>query len=392
VEIKELHKPIRLGKKTAPNRIVYQPTEANNCDDRGSVTADTIKKYVRIAQGRPGIIHIESIDVTLTTQARTNRMLILDENVPGLKRLVEEIRKVNQDSLIIFQLSHAGRLSDPALKPALSIYPTGSSRMMSTAEVQQARDEFIAAAKRAHEVGADGVDIKQAHGFLGGEFLHPANLRPDQYGGSWENRCRFFQEVLAGVRVAIKDDSFIIGTRLSPYEGIPGGCGTAGPDELIEDLTEPIAYARLMEQSGLDFINVSGGFAAANLEILLPTMVYPEGVLRLFSWAKAIKAVVSIPVIGSGYSYLRDGRNKLFIDDPEQRSLLYQAERNIARGHVDMVGIGRQSIADPLFARKVFGNQIGRIDWCTCCSGCGILLGSNKKVGCTVYDPDYRQL
>ena len=44
-----------------------------------------------------------------------------------------------------------------------------------------------------------------------------------------------------------------------------------------------------------------------------------------------------------------------------------------------------------LFARKVLGNQIGRIDWCTCCSGCGILLGSQKKVGCTVYDPDYRQ-
>ena len=55
--------------------------------------------------------------MTLKTQARSNRMVILDRNMKGLENLVAEIRKVNRDSLVMFQLSHAGRLSDPAFKP-----------------------------------------------------------------------------------------------------------------------------------------------------------------------------------------------------------------------------------------------------------------------------------
>ena len=104
--IEWLARPIAIGKKTAPNRIVYQPTEANNCDAQGSVTEHTLRKYQALARGRPGIIHIESSDVTTRTQARSNRLLILDHNIPGLEKLVKEIRKINSTSLVVFQLSH----------------------------------------------------------------------------------------------------------------------------------------------------------------------------------------------------------------------------------------------------------------------------------------------
>ena len=135
--IEQLARPIRIGKKTAPNRIVYQPTEGNNCDDHGSPTKHTFDKYLAIARGGPGVIHIESIDVTTKTQARSNRMLIMEENLPGLKRLVAEMRKRNGDSLIVFQLSHAGRLSDPAFKPPYTVYDTGDPavRVISAEEV-----------------------------------------------------------------------------------------------------------------------------------------------------------------------------------------------------------------------------------------------------------------
>ena len=138
--------------------------------------------------------------------------------------------------------------------------------------------------------------------FIGDDFLHPANKRPDGYGGSWENRTRFFRETMARMREEITDRSFLIGSRISPYEGVPGAFGTTGPDEINEDLSEPIAFAKLMEKEGVDFINVSAGSAAGNLEILMPTAAYPEGVFRHFSWTRAIKRSVSIPVIGSGYS------------------------------------------------------------------------------------------
>ncbi|HUI72069.1 MAG TPA: 2,4-dienoyl-CoA reductase, partial [Spirochaetia bacterium] len=264
--IEWLAKPIAIGKKTAPNRIVYQPTEANNCDADGSVTDDTLRKYTALARGRPGIIHIESSDVTTRTQARSNRLLILDHNMPGLEKLVKEIRKINAESPVIFQLSHAGRLSDPVFKPPMYVYRTnGNDQIMSIRDIEQTREEFVSAARRAWKVGADGVDFKQAHSFIGDDFLHPANTRADRYGGSWENRTRFFRETLARMREEIPDRDFIIGSRITPYEGVPGAFGSAGPEDVAEDLTEPIAFAKLMEASGINFINVSAGSAAGNL-------------------------------------------------------------------------------------------------------------------------------
>jgi len=249
MKIEYLAKSLAIGAKTVPNRLVYQPTESNNCDQEGSPTVHTRRKYEAIARGGPGIIHIESIDVTLKTQARSNRMLLLDRNLPGLERLVGAIRKLNDKSLIIFQLSHAGRLSDPRFQPPMYVY-AGSDpavKPMSTAEVEQTREEFVTAAVRAWKVGADGIDFKQAHSFIGDDFLHPANTRADRYGGSWENRTRFFRESLERIRQELPDRRFLVGSRITPYEGIPGGFGTAGPEEMLEDLSEPIAFARLMK-------------------------------------------------------------------------------------------------------------------------------------------------
>jgi 2,4-dienoyl-CoA reductase-like NADH-dependent reductase (Old Yellow Enzyme family) len=171
-----------------------------------------------------------------------------------------------------------------------------------------------------------------------------------------------------------------------------GGCGTSGPYDLTEDLREMILFARMIEDEGLHFINVSGGYASGNLEILMPTAAYPEGVFRLFGWTRAVKEAVRIPVIGSGYSYLRDGENRIFGHDAERKSLLFWAEKNVREGRTDLVGIGRQAIADPHFAAKALGGRLSEIDYCTACGGCGFLLGKNRQVGCVVYDEKSRAL
>ena len=394
MKIEYLSRPLAIGAKTAPNRLVYQPTESNNCDEEGSPTRHTLDKYLAIARGGPGIIHIESIDVTLKTQARSNRMLLLDRNLKAQERLVAEIRKANREALIIFQLSHAGRLSDPRFKPPMYVYaPAGTQvKVMSTAEVEEAREEFVAAAVRAWTAGADGVDFKQAHSFLGDDFLHPANTRPDAYGGSWENRTRFFRETLKRIREEVRDRKFLVGSRISPYEAIPGGFGTSGPEEILEDLSEPIAFSRLMEKEGVDFINVSAGSVVGNLELLMPTSSYPEGVFRHFGWTRAIKQAVSIPVIGSGYSRLKNGDPALHVGDREKASVLYWAEKNLRDGNVDLVGVGRQSIADPDFARKILQGRAEEVRWCTTCNQCITLLVANQRIGCPLFDQEYRAL
>jgi 2,4-dienoyl-CoA reductase-like NADH-dependent reductase (Old Yellow Enzyme family) len=394
MDINTIKQTITIRNKSAPSRIVYQPTESNNCEKNGLPTEVTFKHYETLAAGKPGIIHVESIDVTRKTQARSNRMVLHDDTLTGYQELVARMRKINKSSLIIFQLSHAGRLSDPEFKPPVGAYNRGTENLhiLTTKEVEAARDDFVRCAVLAWKAGADGIDFKQAHGFLVDDFLHPANLRKDQYGGSFENRIRFFKETYSRMRAQIKDPEFIIGSRISPFEGIPGGCGTAGPDEILEDLTEMIEFVRVVEREGVDFINVSAGYAVANLELLMPSSQYPEGVPRLFGWTRIIKEAVKIPVIGSGYSYLRDGKNNLFIQDPAKKSLLAFAEKNLGNGFVDMIGIGRQAIADPLFSEKVLNGRVDEINWCTTCGGCGALLGNNKPIGCTVYDQKYAEI
>lgn len=383
---------IRIGRKTAPNRIVYQATETNNCDTQGRPTAETYAVYTARAKGNPGIIFIESIDVSFDCQARSNRMVLTRENKEEYRKLVSAIKDIAPDTLVIFQISHAGRLSDPQFKQPL--YPYSRSQQeqtMTTEEVRKAASDFITASLLADEIGGDGVDIKQAHGFLAGDFLHPGNNRTDEYGGSYENRTRFFTEIFTAVKSACSAD-FIIGTRISPYEGIPGGCGTSSRDNVLEDLTEIKRWARQLESMGIDFINVSAGYANANLEILMPTAIYPEGVYRHFSWTKAIKDEVGIPVIGSGYSHTASGENNLIANSAAEKSLLHFAEMNLNNGAADMIGIGRQAIADPLFAAKLRDGKTESINWCTTCSGCGMLLGYQKNVGCSRYGQKYADL
>ncbi len=387
-----LFTPIAIGNTKASNRFIYQPTETNNCDSAGTPTEETFRVYRERAEGGPGILFVESIDVSSDCQARSNRMIITEENKEIYRELVSSIKLVNPEILVIFQLSHAGRLSDPEFRKPLFVYAKNSEETpMSLEDIRKASGDFVKAALLIDEIGGDGVDIKQAHGFLAGDFLHPGNLRPDQYGGSFENRTRFFREIFAAVKDKCRDD-FIIGTRISPYEGIPGGCGTSGASDVIEDLTEMKKLARLLEEIGVDFINVSAGYAAANLEILLPTATYPEGVYRHFTWTRQIKEEVSIPVIGSGYSYTRDGNNSLTGNDSDKKSLLGFAVQNLKQKSVDLVGIGRQVFADPRFVNKVKNGQLDSIHWCTTCSGCGILLGNNKKIGCTVYDNTFTEI
>ena len=383
---------LKLGRKQMINRFAYQPTETNNCEVDGTPTNTTIELYKERARAKPGIIFVESTDISSDCQARSNRMVLTKANKESYKRLVAEIKAISPDTLVIFQLSHAGRLSDPAFKAPLFVYARDESEtIMTTTEIKKAEADFISSALIIDEIGGDGVDMKQAHGFLAGDFLHPANNRDDEYGGSFENRIRFFSEIFAGVKKECSED-FIIGTRISPYEGIPGGCGSAGSEDVIEDLGEMEEYARRLEKIGVDFINVSAGYAAANLEILLPTATYPEGVYRHFTWTRCIKSQVSIPVIGSGYSHPADGNNALTADSPEKKSTLYFAARNLEQGNVDIVGIGRQTFADPLFVQKVRDGKASDINWCKTCSGCGMLLGNNKPIGCTIYDKTYAEI
>lgn len=389
-----LASPLQIGAKTAPNRIVNQPMECNDADEVGNPTELTFNRYRKLAEGGAGIIILEALTLTRESRARRNQLGIDEKTAPTLERLLKEMRGMNSKSLILFQITHSGQLSGADFSRHVSVYPLPGKQthILSEEEIDQIGDDFGRAALIAKQVGADGIDFKHCHGYLGGEILRPVNTRKDRFGGSFENRTRFFCETMAKIKKSVGSGAFLLGARFSVYEGITGGFGTPGPAEVIEDLSEPLALVRIMEKAGVDYINVSAGIPAITPEIVRPTKNYPEGVYRHFGWAQAMKKQVRVPIIGSGYTYLRDGKNDLKEPDPGKKSFLYWAEKNLKEGICDMVGIGRQSLADPLFARKILEGKSAEVNYCIACGSCSVLLRNQAKVGCPIYFDFYKKL
>ena len=389
-----LNSPIQIGSRVAPNRIVNQPMECNDADEAGNPTELTFERYRKLAQGGAGIIVVEALTITPESRARKNQLGIYEKTAPALERLVKEMKGISSKSLILFQITHSGQQSGAGFSRLVSVYPLPGqeTHVLAEAEIAKIEDDFARAALIAKQVGADGIDFKQCHGYLCAEMLRPVNTREDRFGGSFENRTRFFSDTVEKIKKAVGSGSFLLGARFSIYEGIPGGFGTAGPEEVIEDLSEPLEFARRVEKLGLHYINVSAGIPAITPEIVRPTKLYPEGVYRHFGWTQAVKKAVSIPVIASGYSYLRDGKNDLKGADPARKSFLHWAEKNLREGVCDLVGIGRQSLADPLFAQKIISGKISEIQYCLSCGGCSLLLRSQAQTGCSIYSDYYKKL
>ena len=152
--------------------------------------------------------------------------------IEGLKNLVDVVH--NQGSKIAFQLVHSGRQTNkdiigqapigPSKGPRDNIYMV-KPKEMTEEEIQEIIKAFGAAAFRAGEAGADGVQIHAAHGYLVNQFLSPLfNKRKDSWGGSDENRFSFIKEVVLETKKNISDDMFVL-VKLNtqdytPKEGI----------------------------------------------------------------------------------------------------------------------------------------------------------------------------
>jgi 2,4-dienoyl-CoA reductase-like NADH-dependent reductase (Old Yellow Enzyme family) len=105
-----------------------------------------------------------------------------------------------------------------------------------------------------------------------------------------------------------------------------------------------------------------------------------------------MKKQVRVPIISSGYTYLRDGKNDLKETDPAKKSFLYWAEKTLKEGICDLVGIGRQSLADPLFAKKMIEGKASEVNYCIACGSCSQLLRAQAQTGCPIYFEYYKKL
>ena len=388
--------PIKIGTRECKNRFFVQAMECTDADEDGNPSALTVERYANLFKGGNGMITLETITVTDESRSRLNQLSIMPKNADALKKFIGDLKKLNPDALIVFQLTHSGELSNPEFSRRVTVKPLPGfgGELLSEEEVDHIMDQFVLASRIAYDAGADGVDLKLCHGYLGSQILRPYNDRKWKYGGSWENRSRFAYDLYEKVQKEINDKNFLIGSKISAWEGFPGGFGTEGPDSPIIDLTEPIALLKGLEERGAQYFVQSGGSPSITTSITQAERKAPYFAFLHPTWAKAFKDAVKpeTVIIGSNYSVFRNGKNGILAVDQENNSMFHYGAKFISEGKVDMVALGRQSFADPFLPKKLAEGRENEIKWCTVCDNCLELLIRQREIGCCTYNKHYTEV
>lgn len=393
---------LTVNGKRIGNRWAIHPMEGWDATPTGGVTDEVRRRWQRFGESGAKVIYGgEAMAVRPDGRANPNQLIITEENQRDLAEIREILVKAHRerhdtaDDLVIgFQLTHSGRFCKPTdkkrMEPRVAFrHPildrkfnvTTDAQVFTDAEIEELIECYIHAAKIAHDVGADFVDIKHCHGYLLHEFLG-AHTRPGKFGGSFENRTRILREIIAGVRAS--GNPIDIGVRLSAFDFVPfkpdptcsepGKLGPGIPEEFSHclpyrygfgvnannpveyDLTETFQFAELCVQLGVKILNLSAGSPYYNPHIQRPAAYPPSDGYQpahdpLIDVARQINAVrqvkehlakvqLSMPnaqcpvLIGTAYSYL-------------QEYLPHVAQYAVRHGWTDMVGLGRMVLSYP---------------------------------------------
>ena len=388
--------PIKIGDRDCENRLFAQAMECSDADPDGNPSDLTLERYENLFKGSWGMIDLEAITITGESRSRLNQLEIMPHNEKALTTFIKRLKEVNPKALIVFQLTHAGELSNPGFSRRVTVknVPGLEGDLMTEEEADTYIDQFVLASKITQACGADGIDMKFCHGYLGNQILRPYNDRDWKYGGSWENRSRFAYDLYERIRKEISDKSFLIGSKVSLWEGFPGGFGSTGPDSPLMDLTEPLDFLKGLEERGAQYfvetignVHCSISFVEANRDH--PYLSYLHMYFADFMRKNLRPETV---IIGGHFTSFRDGKNKLLAVSEEQSSIVEMGAKCIKDGMMDMIALGRQSFADPLMPLKLMENRDSEIKYCTCCLNCLELMIRQEYIGCPTYNPYYTKI
>ena len=302
------------------NRFMLAPLTNSQSLPDGTLSDDEIHWLDMRAQGGFGLVMTAAAHVQRQGQGFPGQLGIWsDDHLPRLTELAAKLRK--SGSLSSVQLHHAGMRSPAEL---IGEAPQGpfadaetGTRALSTAEVEQLRDDFIAAAVRAEKAGFDGVEVHGAHGYILAQFLDATNnQRDDRYGGSAENRTRLILEVIDGIRAVTRAD-FQLGLRISP-------------ERFNIDFAEAKAFAQsVMEGGQIDYLDMSlwdcfkapVGDADDAPPLISHFTALPRGNTRLGVAGKIMSAAKAQACLDAGADFVLIGRGAILNHDFAARSL-----------------------------------------------------------------------
>jgi 2,4-dienoyl-CoA reductase-like NADH-dependent reductase (Old Yellow Enzyme family) len=346
--LSHLYSPFTIRRTIIKNRIMS--TGHDTTLPTAFVPNDALIAYQQArAEGGVGLIVVQVAGVHETARYTSHLLMATDDTcIPGYRRLAEVCHA--NGATVFGQLFHPGReIMETSEGTAPVAYAPSAvpnqrfhvmPRAMSGKMIAEIIKGYGDAARRLERAGLDGVEIVGSHGYLPAQFVNPrVNLRDDAYGGSLDNRLRFIREVVDAVRAATGPD-FICGLRFSAEDSDLNGM-TAG--EVTEALTAL--------DGSFDYFNLTVGSSASfgGAVHIAPAMAFASAYGA--PSASAIKRKVRTPVFYAGR-----------VNQPQE------AERLIAAGDADMVGMTRALICDPDMPEKARDGRLDDIRACIACN------------------------
>ncbi len=350
-----LFEPIQIGPKTLRNRFYQVPHCIGAGSDKpGFQAAHRSMK----AEGGWAAMNTEycSINPESDDTHRLSARIWDEGDVRNLRAMTDEVHKYG--ALAGVELwyggAHAPNMESRATPRGPSQYASEFETLtyckeMDLSDIAQVQQYYVDAAKRSRDAGFDIVYVYGAHSYLPLQFLNPYyNKRTDKYGGSIENRARFWIETLEKVRNAVGKDC-AIATRFAVDT-------VYGPGQ-IEVEVDGMKFVEMADPL-VDLWDVDVGDIAEWGEDAGPSRFYQQG--HQVPWTKFVKQVSKKPVLGVGR-----------FTDPEKMTEI------VTKGYADIIGCARPSIADPFLPKKV---EEGRYDDIRVCIGCNVCI-SRWEIG-----------
>jgi len=423
--------PVQFGKYTLGNRWCIHPMEGWDAGTDGYPSVHTLRRWKNFGlSGAKLIWGGEAAAVQEGGRANPNQTLATEQNRKGLTALLSTLLAAHQkacgttnDLVVGLQLTHSGRFSRPdshQLEPRIAYHhplldgkfgidPSDDSVVWTDEQLEELIDSYVAAAKLAHEVGFQFVDIKACHGYLLHEFLS-ARSRPGPYGGDYEGRTRLLKTIIRCVADEVPD--LTIACRLSIFDTppfqtsrevgqpmslehlLPYDCGFGvnreQPYEI--DLAEPIRLMDELRQMGVASVNVTCGSPYYNPHVQRPAIFPPSdgyqppedplvGVARQITAARDCQQALSgFPLVGTAYTYLQD-------------YLPHVAQAVVREGWIDIVGLGRMVLSYPhLPLDTLRTGKMTRRHVCRTFSDCTTAPRNGIISGCFPLDPVYKAM
>jgi 2,4-dienoyl-CoA reductase-like NADH-dependent reductase (Old Yellow Enzyme family) len=356
-DLTPLLQPLRIRGMRLRNRFVMPGMQRYWCVD-GAPDHRLREYYCRRVRGGASLVISESCAIDHPSATKNPTFARIS---PGTREAwracVAAVHGVG--GAMFLQLWHQGAVNyggDAEVNPDfVALSPSGLAhpgepfgRAATEADLQSIKRAFVRGAVDAAEIGADGVELHCAHGFLLDQFLWPlTNLRTDRYGGpSITDRATFVAEVAAAVRAAT-GPGFVISVRMSQWKESDYDA------RIVERPAELGQLVPLLRSAGADIFHVSTR--------RFWTPEWEGSDLGLAGWVKSVTdaAVIAVGSIGLDIDVMATltGHEAR----PTGASRMNELVRRFERGDFDLVSVGRSQIGDPRWVAKMTTGRPGDI-------------------------------